>query len=81
MGRLVLAGLLACAGLFAMQQPASAFWKRSQWAACNEAPSQAERVRLNCWQFEPVAPLRAYDRRPPYLPSPYGVAPVTRRLG
>ena len=81
MGKWIVAGALAWTGLLAMQQPASAFWKRSQWAACNEAVSDAERVRLHCWQFEPVAPLPAYDRVPPYLPSPYGRAPVTRRLG
>jgi hypothetical protein len=33
---------------------AGAFWERSHWAACSEAPTQAERLRLNCHIFVPV---------------------------
>ena len=33
---------------------ASAFWQRSQWLACSEAPTELERVRLNCYIFAPA---------------------------
>ena len=45
--------LLACA---CWPYGASAYWKRSHWAACSEAPTDAERIRLNCYIFAP-----AYD--------------------
>ena len=48
-----LAFLLAIAGFSSVAQ---AYWQRSHWAKCSEAPTEAERVRLNCYIFAP-----AYD--------------------
>lgn len=46
---LLIAFLLLC-----LCAPANAFWQRSQWLACSEAPTEAERIRLNCFVFAPV---------------------------
>ncbi len=91
MSRHVVAALLGLAILAATGTASEAFWKRSQWEACNEAPTEAERVRLKCWLFEPVPHFPAgavegwgwYEEqglgRRERLPAPGG--PVVRRLG
>jgi hypothetical protein len=43
--------LLACA---CSPTGASAYWQRSHWLACAEAPTPAERIRLNCYIFAPA---------------------------
>jgi hypothetical protein len=43
--------LLACA---CCPSAASAYWQRSHWLACSEAPTPAERIRLNCYIFAPA---------------------------
>lgn len=42
--------LLAAGG---WSSSAEAYWQRSHWAACSEAPTEAERFRLNCYIFAP----------------------------
>ncbi len=47
----------ALAGLLlAIPGPAAAFWQRSHFAACSEAPNEQEWQRRHCWIFAP-----AYD--------------------
>lgn len=41
-------------GLAFAPSGASAYWQRSHWLACSEAPTQAERIRLNCYIFAPA---------------------------
>lgn len=66
--------ILVPLALAAWPGTAGAFWQRSQWAACNEAPTDAERARLNCYVFEPVGdwPIdhALIDRRAQRLPPP-----------
>lgn len=88
--RLVIASLLATGALAASGSQSHAFWKRSHWDACNDAPTEAERVRLQCWIFYPVgefppgmigvegwygAPYGAHRRKP------HIGGPVVERLG
>ncbi len=83
--------LVVAAAFFApvlMGAPAQAFWKRSHWAACNEASTQAERLRRQCWIFEPVqewpAPALFYESpgyRAPGDVEPQRGGSVVRRLG
>jgi hypothetical protein len=68
--RLVIASQLALVALAAGGSPSHAFWKRSHWDACNDAPNEAERIRLQCWIFEPV------DQFPPL-----GVIGIEGRYG
>jgi len=48
--------VIAMLALASWPGAAEAYWKRSHWAACSEAPTEIERVRLNCYIFAP-----AYD--------------------
>lgn len=65
---------------------ANAYWQRSHWAACNEAPSEAARVRLNCYIFAPTYywPVERYEFDPApgyssrYLPG-YQPGPRVRK--
>jgi hypothetical protein len=41
---------LSMASAFA--PPADAFWERSQWSRCSDAPTAAEWNRHRCWQIE-----------------------------
>lgn len=38
---------------FAAPAPADAFWQRSQWSRCSDAPTAAEWSRYRCWQLKP----------------------------
>jgi len=51
---------------------ASAYWQRSHWAACSEAPTEALRVRLNCYIFAPAYdwPLEPFQGEPAFRPPP-----------
>lgn len=92
MNRLLIPALLAGAVLAPL--PAAAFWQRSQFSRCSDATTEAERMRLRCWELnayvDPGWPALgagggAYllpEPLPP--PPPYGRGPakgVTRRLG
>ncbi|WP_420103015.1 hypothetical protein [Bosea sp. (in: a-proteobacteria)] len=92
MHRLLLAMLL-CAAVLPSGE-ARAFWRRSQVSMCADATTEAERVRLRCWELDgymdhgwPALGLGgAYAvpggaAPPPRLPAqPLGRG-VTRRLG
>lgn len=85
MSRNAIAALFATGIVLAHGAPAYAFWTRSHWEACNEAGSEAQRARLNCWEFM-SAPGPSFSTPYPYerpgssqVPR-YG-APVVRRLG
>jgi len=86
--RLIIASLLATGAFVSSSGASQAFWKRSHWGACNEAPNEAERIRLNCWIFDPVPdfpPLGvigfgAYGVSP-YPKRPPSPGPTVRRLG
>lgn len=88
--RLVIAAMLGLGTLALSGTAGHAFWKRSHWAACNEAPNDAERARLQCWLFEPVPefPIGAIEGGAWYRGSGsrgYGrgqqPSPVVKRLG
>jgi hypothetical protein len=90
MNRLVIAAVLAGAAL--ASQPAAAFWERSQFSRCADATTEAERLRLRCWELnafaDPGWPALGLDGGAYLLPAhpiPYGRHPgrggVTRRLG
>ncbi|RDJ22293.1 hypothetical protein DWF00_24070 [Bosea caraganae] len=91
LARLVIATLLTAGALAASALQGHAFWKRSHWDACNDAPTEAERTRLKCWIFEPVDEFPAgaigvegwYGVRPfgAHRPGSRGGGPVVRRLG
>lgn len=42
----------AIAGASLAAAPAAAFWPRSQWLACSEAPTAAEYRRWRCWELD-----------------------------
>lgn len=91
LARLVIALLLATGALIASGLQSHAFWKRSQWDACNDAPTEAERIRLQCWIFYPVGDfpagvigIESWYGAPPYgayRPKPHVKGPVVKRLG
>lgn len=57
---------------------ANAYWQRSHWAACSEAQTEAERIRLNCYIFAPAYhwPVERYAVE---LPSRYQLLPRVRK--
>lgn len=90
--RLVLAGAAVAAGAFGLPSRGEAFWERSQIMACAEAQTEAERIKRQCWIFDPVpefpAPALSGYRAVPYhgrTGAPRGSWPqgekVVRRLG
>lgn len=52
MHRTAIAIALALAGAGLAAAPAAAFWPRSQWLACSEAPTAAEYRRWRCWELD-----------------------------
>lgn len=89
LARLIIASLLAAGALASSGGASHAFWKRSQWDACNDAQTEAERIRLQCWIFYPVGEFPpvgvigfggAYGI-PPYPKPQPNRAPTVRRLG
>lgn len=52
MHRTAIAIALALAGASLTAAPAAAFWPRSQWLACSEAPTAAEYRRWRCWELD-----------------------------
>lgn len=89
--RLVATALVAAAALVASGPQSQAFWKRSLWDACNDAPTEADRIRLQCWIFYPVGEfppgvigVEGWYGGPPYggyRPKPRNGGPVVKRLG
>lgn len=91
MNRFLMAAALTGAALAA--QPADAFWQRSQFSRCSDATSEAERLRLRCWELnayvDPGWPALGFGGGAYLLPEPRpvpngrmpGKGGVTRRLG
>jgi hypothetical protein len=57
--------------------PAEAFWERSQWSRCSDAPTAAEWNRHRCWEIEAYHDAIGYPgygvtgghHGPPYPPG------------
>lgn len=91
LARLVIASFIIAGALAASGVPSQAFWKRSLWDACNDAPNEAERIRLQCWIFYPVGEfppgvigVEGWYGAPPYggyRSKARGGGGVVKRLG
>lgn len=94
MPKTVVAALIGAGLLILLSVPSQAFWQRGQLFTCSDATSEAERIRLRCWELDPYAttlpaPIGlegsggAFRHRlghPPGSSAPYR-GPVARRLG